>query len=167
MRNRVICPCGTTGPESGNLPASRACAFLSTSSESIINCHLCVDVSFFHLLSFFPVIRLFLCQLQFRLFTTMLSTLRVASRQAVSRESGVRVLMTVRAGSTWANVPQGPPVCHFELKEEAVYIELMIYDDRTLSWVSLKLSRRTLLRRRSTWVLEPTVCSFPPRQANN
>jgi aspartate aminotransferase len=44
----------------------------------------------------------------------MLSTLRVASRQTVSRESGMRVLVTgVRAGSTWANVPQGPPVRHF------------------------------------------------------
>jgi aspartate aminotransferase len=41
----------------------------------------------------------------------MLSTLRVAGRQAVSRESGVRALLVgVRAGSTWANVPQGPPV---------------------------------------------------------
>jgi aspartate aminotransferase len=41
----------------------------------------------------------------------MLSTLRVTSRQAVARESGMRALLTgVRAGSTWANVPQGPPV---------------------------------------------------------
>ncbi|KAH8697715.1 putative aspartate aminotransferase [Talaromyces proteolyticus] len=40
----------------------------------------------------------------------MLSTLRVTSRQAVSRESAMRFLLTgVRAGSTWANVPQGPP----------------------------------------------------------
>ncbi|CRG92274.1 aspartate aminotransferase [Talaromyces islandicus] len=40
----------------------------------------------------------------------MLSTLRVTSRQAVARESGMRAFLTgVRAGSTWANVPQGPP----------------------------------------------------------
>ncbi|KAL1997999.1 hypothetical protein VTN02DRAFT_228 [Thermoascus thermophilus] len=40
----------------------------------------------------------------------MLSTLRAASRQAVARESGFRVLLTgVRPASTWSNVPQGPP----------------------------------------------------------
>ncbi|KAL1969548.1 hypothetical protein VTN77DRAFT_8986 [Rasamsonia byssochlamydoides] len=40
----------------------------------------------------------------------MLSTLRVASRQAVARESGMRALIAgARSGSTWANVPQGPP----------------------------------------------------------
>ncbi|KAL1983423.1 hypothetical protein VTN96DRAFT_10329 [Rasamsonia emersonii] len=40
----------------------------------------------------------------------MLSTLRVASRQAVSRDSGMRALIAgARSASTWANVPQGPP----------------------------------------------------------
>lgn len=41
----------------------------------------------------------------------MLSTLRLASRTAVARESAVRNLAVgLRASSTWANVPQGPPV---------------------------------------------------------
>jgi aspartate aminotransferase len=40
----------------------------------------------------------------------MLSTLRVASRSAASREANVRTVMVARHGSTWANVPQGPPV---------------------------------------------------------
>ncbi|KAL1995819.1 hypothetical protein VTN49DRAFT_685 [Thermomyces lanuginosus] len=40
----------------------------------------------------------------------MLSTLRLASRTAVARESAVRNLAVgLRASSTWANVPQGPP----------------------------------------------------------
>lgn len=44
------------------------------------------------------------------------------------------------------------------LTSEAVKKEANDTFDRMLSWVSLKLSRRTLLRRRSTWVLELTVC---------
>ncbi|KAI8945671.1 pyridoxal phosphate-dependent transferase [Xylaria longipes] len=41
----------------------------------------------------------------------MLSTLRIASRQAgaVRRASSVFGVQAARAGSTWANVPQGPP----------------------------------------------------------
>ncbi|KAL2005687.1 hypothetical protein VTN00DRAFT_10180 [Thermoascus crustaceus] len=40
----------------------------------------------------------------------MLSTLRAASRQAIPRESGFRVLIAgIRQASTWSNVPQGPP----------------------------------------------------------
>ncbi|KAL1849226.1 aspartate transaminase aat1 [Paecilomyces lecythidis] len=40
----------------------------------------------------------------------MLSTLRVASRQAAYRQSGLRTLLAgVRPASTWSNVPQGPP----------------------------------------------------------
>lgn len=41
----------------------------------------------------------------------MLSTLRIASRQAgaVRRASSVFGFQAARAGSTWANVPQGPP----------------------------------------------------------
>ncbi|KFY16002.1 hypothetical protein V492_01634 [Pseudogymnoascus sp. VKM F-4246] len=39
----------------------------------------------------------------------MLSTVRVASRQAAVRGSACRVLGAARQGSTWANVPQGPP----------------------------------------------------------
>ncbi|KAI3329707.1 pyridoxal phosphate-dependent transferase [Ustulina deusta] len=42
----------------------------------------------------------------------MLSTLRIASRQAGAvRRASVFGLQAARAGSTWANVPQGPPVC--------------------------------------------------------
>lgn len=41
----------------------------------------------------------------------MLSTLRFASRQAAQR-SAVTVVAG-RAASTWANVPQGPPVSEF------------------------------------------------------
>lgn len=40
----------------------------------------------------------------------MLSTVRVASRQAAVRGSACRVVGAARQGSTWANVPQGPPV---------------------------------------------------------
>ncbi|GAW22202.1 hypothetical protein ANO14919_117370 [Xylariales sp. No.14919] len=40
----------------------------------------------------------------------MLSTLRIASRQAAAvRRASVFGLQAARAGSTWANVPQGPP----------------------------------------------------------
>ncbi|KAL4752861.1 hypothetical protein BDW72DRAFT_170290 [Aspergillus terricola var. indicus] len=40
----------------------------------------------------------------------MLSTLRVASRQAASRNASVRfVTAGARCASTWSNVPQGPP----------------------------------------------------------
>ncbi|KAL4771285.1 pyridoxal phosphate-dependent transferase [Aspergillus nidulans var. acristatus] len=40
----------------------------------------------------------------------MLSTLRVAGRQAASRNASVRsVIAGVRCASTWSNVPQGPP----------------------------------------------------------
>ncbi|KAK2735220.1 aspartate transaminase aat1 [Myotisia sp. PD_48] len=40
----------------------------------------------------------------------MLSTLRMASRAASTREAGYRVLLAgARPASTWANVPQGPP----------------------------------------------------------
>ncbi|EFW21573.1 aspartate transaminase aat1 [Coccidioides posadasii str. Silveira] len=38
----------------------------------------------------------------------MLTTLRIASRSAATKEAGVRVL-AYRQASTWANVPQGPP----------------------------------------------------------
>ncbi|KAI0425152.1 pyridoxal phosphate-dependent transferase [Xylaria sp. FL1042] len=42
----------------------------------------------------------------------MLSTLRIASRQAGAvRRASAFGLQAARAGSTWANVPQGPPVC--------------------------------------------------------
>ncbi|KAH9886393.1 Aspartate aminotransferase [Xylariomycetidae sp. FL2044] len=42
----------------------------------------------------------------------MLSTLRVATRQAAAvRPASAFSFRAVRAGSTWANVPQGPPVC--------------------------------------------------------
>lgn len=41
----------------------------------------------------------------------MLSTLRVATRGAVvARSASAFRFQAVRAGSTWANVPQGPPV---------------------------------------------------------
>lgn len=41
----------------------------------------------------------------------MLSTLRVASRSAASREANMRtVVIGARHASAWANVPQGPPV---------------------------------------------------------
>ncbi|KAI1104826.1 aspartate aminotransferase [Jackrogersella minutella] len=41
----------------------------------------------------------------------MLPAFRVATRQAASRRgSAIVVLQSARAGSTWANVPQGPPV---------------------------------------------------------
>ncbi|KFY52089.1 hypothetical protein V497_08652 [Pseudogymnoascus sp. VKM F-4516 (FW-969)] len=39
----------------------------------------------------------------------MLSTVRVASRQAAVRGAAGRVVGASRQGSTWANVPQGPP----------------------------------------------------------
>lgn len=40
----------------------------------------------------------------------MLSTLRLASRQTASRQSGLRTLLAgARPASTWSNVPQGPP----------------------------------------------------------
>ncbi|KAL3475660.1 pyridoxal phosphate-dependent transferase [Aspergillus californicus] len=40
----------------------------------------------------------------------MLSTLRLASRQVVSRDANVRsVIAGARFGSTWSKVPQGPP----------------------------------------------------------
>ncbi|KMU88855.1 aspartate aminotransferase [Coccidioides immitis H538.4] len=38
----------------------------------------------------------------------MLTTLRIASRSAATKEAGVRVL-AYRQACTWANVPQGPP----------------------------------------------------------
>ncbi|KAK5635048.1 hypothetical protein RRF57_010760 [Xylaria bambusicola] len=42
----------------------------------------------------------------------MHSALRIASRQATTlRRASVFGLQAARAGSTWANVPQGPPVC--------------------------------------------------------
>lgn len=87
-------------------------------SESINLSSVWVDVSSFHPSPFFYLKESCHCSILLSsvyLFnSTMLSTLRVTSRQAVSRESGMRVLMTgVRAGSTWANVPQGPPVCCF------------------------------------------------------
>ncbi|KAG0646288.1 Aspartate [Hyphodiscus hymeniophilus] len=40
----------------------------------------------------------------------MLSTFRIASRQAVSRASAARSSIAIRQASTWADVPQGPPV---------------------------------------------------------
>jgi hypothetical protein len=43
----------------------------------------------------------------------MLSTLRVASRKAASREASMRtVVVGARHASAWSNVPQGPPVIH-------------------------------------------------------
>jgi aspartate aminotransferase len=40
----------------------------------------------------------------------MLSTLRVASRKAASREASMRtVVVGARHASAWSNVPQGPP----------------------------------------------------------
>ncbi|KAI0515115.1 aminotransferase [Xylaria bambusicola] len=42
----------------------------------------------------------------------MQAALRIASRQATAvRRASVFGLQAARAGSTWANVPQGPPVC--------------------------------------------------------
>ncbi|KAI2468842.1 aspartate aminotransferase [Annulohypoxylon bovei var. microspora] len=41
----------------------------------------------------------------------MHSALRVATRQAASRRGSAMAFQAARAGSTWANVPQGPPVC--------------------------------------------------------
>ncbi|RDL40280.1 Aspartate aminotransferase [Venustampulla echinocandica] len=41
----------------------------------------------------------------------MLSSVRLASRQAVSRNIAARSAIAARQASTWANVPQGPPVC--------------------------------------------------------
>ncbi|KAI0891320.1 aspartate aminotransferase [Annulohypoxylon nitens] len=40
----------------------------------------------------------------------MQSALRVATRQAASRRGSAITFQAVRAGSTWASVPQGPPV---------------------------------------------------------
>lgn len=47
----------------------------------------------------------------------MLSTLRIATRQAAARRvpTSLFTSQAVRAGSTWANVPQGPPVSPFLL----------------------------------------------------
>ncbi|KAI1453156.1 aspartate aminotransferase [Annulohypoxylon moriforme] len=39
----------------------------------------------------------------------MHSAVRVATRQAASRRGSAMAFQAVRAGSTWANVPQGPP----------------------------------------------------------
>ncbi|GJC96801.1 hypothetical protein ColKHC_05627 [Colletotrichum higginsianum] len=39
----------------------------------------------------------------------MLSTARIATRQAAARRMGALPVSAARAGSTWANVPQGPP----------------------------------------------------------
>uniref|UniRef100_L2G3C4 Aspartate aminotransferase n=1 Tax=Colletotrichum fructicola (strain Nara gc5) TaxID=1213859 RepID=L2G3C4_COLFN len=39
----------------------------------------------------------------------MLSTARIATRQAAVRRAAALPVMAARAGSTWANVPQGPP----------------------------------------------------------
>ncbi|KAF3800696.1 Aspartate aminotransferase [Colletotrichum gloeosporioides] len=40
----------------------------------------------------------------------MLSTARIATRQAAVRRAAALPVMAARAGSTWANVPQGPPL---------------------------------------------------------
>ncbi|KAE9375773.1 glutamate oxaloacetate transaminase 2 [Stipitochalara longipes BDJ] len=40
----------------------------------------------------------------------MLSTVRVAGRQAVARAAAPRSSVALRQASTWANVPQGPPI---------------------------------------------------------
>ncbi|RBQ84229.1 hypothetical protein VDGD_20899 [Verticillium dahliae] len=39
----------------------------------------------------------------------MLSSLRIATRQAGLRRASALPLNVARAGSTWANVAQGPP----------------------------------------------------------
>lgn len=90
----------------------------------------------------------------------MLSTLRVTSRQAVARESGMRALLTgVRAGSTWANVPQGPPVSLQTRQLDPKGGVVTFADDARMPfWVSPKPSRPTLSARRSTLVLVLTVC---------
>ncbi|KAJ5217031.1 hypothetical protein N7468_010039 [Penicillium chermesinum] len=54
---------------------------------------------------FIPKISLLLACLH----STMIPTLRVASRSAVAREANMRLVLGARCGSTWANVPQGPP----------------------------------------------------------
>ncbi|KAK1772828.1 pyridoxal phosphate-dependent transferase [Phialemonium atrogriseum] len=41
----------------------------------------------------------------------MLSSLRIVSRQAALRRAPALNLAVARSASTWANVPQGPPVC--------------------------------------------------------
>jgi hypothetical protein len=53
----------------------------------------------------------------------MLSTLRVASRQAASREASMRtVVIGARHASAWSNVPQGPPVIHSVVGEVALWV---------------------------------------------
>ncbi|TVY13440.1 Aspartate aminotransferase [Lachnellula arida] len=46
----------------------------------------------------------------------MLSSVRIASRQAVSRSLAARNVVALRSASTWANVPQGPPADSFKEK---------------------------------------------------
>jgi hypothetical protein len=95
----------------------------------------------------------------------MLSTLRVAGRQAASREANLRTVMVgARYASTWSNVPQGPPVSvELGWKDSWVFsvfsavADGLICDARMLSWVSLRRSRPTPSRRRSTWALALTV----------
>ncbi|KAI4868220.1 aspartate aminotransferase [Hypoxylon rubiginosum] len=41
----------------------------------------------------------------------MLPAFRAATRQAAARRASTITFQAARAGSTWANVPQGPPVC--------------------------------------------------------
>ena len=52
----------------------------------------------------------------------MLSSLRVASRNAVSRDASLRIALGARYASTWSNVPQGPPVSSIP----AVALQLLI-----------------------------------------
>jgi hypothetical protein len=53
----------------------------------------------------------------------MLSTLRVASRQAASREASMRtVVVGARYASAWSNVPQGPPVIHSIVWKVALWV---------------------------------------------
>ncbi|CRK20803.1 hypothetical protein BN1723_012158, partial [Verticillium longisporum] len=47
----------------------------------------------------------------------MLSSLRIATRQAGLRRASALPLNVARAGSTWANVAQGPPLIRASLRE--------------------------------------------------
>lgn len=70
----------------------------------------------------------------------MLSTLRIATRQAAARRapSSLFTFQAVRAASTWANVPQGPPVS-LSTPQLIVSVFVIVYaDHRTKQDVSLE-----------------------------
>ncbi|KDN61392.1 putative aminotransferase class I and II, partial [Colletotrichum sublineola] len=49
----------------------------------------------------------------------MLSSARIATRQAAVRRMAALPVSAARAGSTWANVPQGPPDVSRDSGDEA------------------------------------------------